>query len=65
MPDRFPNPIRRPLGRAIVRTPAQRDEAARITDADVTRARLAWPLWAPMGFEALIEATAQPPKEQR
>jgi hypothetical protein len=59
MPDQRPRPS---LGRAIVRTAAERDRLVAITADDVLRARLWWPGVAPAGFEGLIEARVETPK---
>lgn len=62
MPDRFPLPIRRPLGKAIRRTAAERERAATITPADVLAARRLWHRTAPPGWAGLIEARLEPEK---
>lgn len=60
MPD--PRP-RRPLGRAIRRTDAERAQAAAITPMDIVNARLLWHETAPPGWAGLIEAKVEPSEE--
>jgi hypothetical protein len=47
---------RRPIGRAIRRTDADRERLAQVTAADVVAARLLWHECAPPGWGGLIEA---------
>ena len=61
MPDRPPFPHRRPLGKALRRTAADRERLATITPADIAEARRLAYGTPVAGF---VEATLEPEKER-
>jgi hypothetical protein len=60
----MPDPPRPARGRAIRRTAEERDHAATVTAADVLAARMEWHRRAVPGWQGLIEAKVEPPKDE-